>query len=126
MKPSDKKRKMILNYLNDAPFSNEGMISLIKFCKKDGYSELEVYEAIQLMDYKHMGLLQAELNQEHNGNYYLVRNAKSGWLSPKGEDYLDDLNHAWKRKFWLMFQIYVWPIMTATASGLLVWYLSHK
>lgn len=63
MKPSDKKRKLILNYLNDAPFSNEGMISLIKSCKQHGYSELEIYEAIQLMDHKHVGLLQAELNQ---------------------------------------------------------------
>ncbi|CAM2925154.1 hypothetical protein LEBR102806_11630 [Levilactobacillus brevis] len=120
MKPSDKKRKMILNYLNDAPFSNKGMISLIKSCKQHGYSELEVYEAIQLMDYKHMGLLQAELNQEHNGTYYLVRNAKSGWLSPKGEDYRDDLNHAWKRNLWLKIQIYAWPIVVAVVAQVIV------
>lgn len=123
MKPSDKKRKLILNYLNDAPFSNEGMISLIKFCKKHGYSELEVYEAIQLIDYKHMGLLQAELNQEHNGTYYLVRNAKSGWLSPKGEDYLDDLNNAWKRNLWLKVQIYGWPIVVVLLDHFLTYLL---
>lgn len=128
MKPSDEKRKFILSTLfkQNPDFDDSVTDFLFTSGKGKGYAKLDIQRELVSMDSKHDGLLQIRYLLDTQGHGGVVLSATSGWLSSKGEDYLDDLNHAWKRKFWLMFQIYVWPIITATASGILVWYLSHK
>lgn len=97
MKPSDMKRKFVLEYLyeHNSDLSLERFKQLFVKTKQQGYSDLEIEKLIQQMgnDGSNEGLLQVSFPLDMFGNGTLNISLATGWLSLKGEDYLDNLNH---------------------------------
>ncbi|CAJ1227073.1 hypothetical protein LZY01_23780 [Levilactobacillus zymae] len=97
MKPSEKVQKFILDFLFDhnEEVTLEIFKELLSTAKQNGYSELKIVKCIQHMgnDADNLGLLQVNLPLDAFGNGTLNTSLADSWLSPKGEDYLDNLNH---------------------------------
>lgn len=95
MKPSDKINKVILEFLKS--YNDE--VNLVVFKKlfhagaSEGYSNSQIEKAFVAMDRENAGLLQPELMLDAQGNGTLNTSLADSWLSMKGEDYLDNLNH---------------------------------
>lgn len=122
MKPSDEKRKFILSTLfkQNTNLDDSVTDALFSSGKDKGYTKLDIQRELVSMDSEHDGLLQIRYLLDAQGYGGFVFSATSGWLSSKGEDCLDDLNNAKKRKFWLMFQIYAWPVVVAVITQLII------
>lgn len=125
MKPSDEKRKFILSTLfkQNTDFNDSVTDFLFTSGKGKGYTKLDIQRELVSMDSKHDGLLQIRYLLDTQGHGGVVLSATSGWLSSKGEDYLDDLNNAWKRNLWLKVQIYGWPIVVVLLDHFLTYLL---
>lgn len=94
MRPSDKRKKFILDYLTKAQseVNLASLKDLIDKARQAGFTENQIFEEVDNMGSNNDGLLTSEIVHGFGGGGTLVAH-KDYWITDKGEDYLYNLEH---------------------------------